>query len=149
MCWIPLPWWMSQSMTSTRLAPRADRACAAATATELNTQKPIAACASAWWPGGRTTASPLRMSPRITDSVNSSSEPHARRAACTRHRRRRKRESGKKVKGGKGGTVEETGTNGTQGLQSQTGASTEAKRGNTSRRNKRARVRCVGRRCVT
>ena len=68
---------MSQSTMSTRFTPSAWRAWRAAIATELNTQKPIAMCASAWWPGGRTTAIPLRDSPRTTASVTAITAPAA------------------------------------------------------------------------
>jgi hypothetical protein len=47
MSFVPLPWWTSQSTTSTRESPCADSACRAATATLLNRQKPIARAASA------------------------------------------------------------------------------------------------------
>ena len=39
------------------------RSCLAAMATELKKQNPIACCASAWCPGGRTTANPFLISP--------------------------------------------------------------------------------------
>ena len=68
---------MSQSTTRTRRQPSDLRARAAAIATVLNTQKPIAWCASAWWPGGRTSAIPLRAAPRTTASVSSSTAPAA------------------------------------------------------------------------
>ncbi len=47
MSFVPLPWCTSQSRISTRSAPWAARACAAATATLLKKQKPIACDASA------------------------------------------------------------------------------------------------------
>ena len=81
MRWMPLPWWMSQSTTSTRRQPRCSRACAAAMATVFKTQKPIAMCASAWWPGGRTSAMPLRARPETTALVTSMTAPAAQRAA--------------------------------------------------------------------
>ena len=46
-CSVPLPWWTSQSRIRTRSAPCAASACAAATATLLNRQKPIARVDSA------------------------------------------------------------------------------------------------------
>ena len=49
---VPLPWWASQSNTSTR-SPRSARE-AAVTAALLIRQKPIALDATAWWPGGLT-----------------------------------------------------------------------------------------------
>ena len=57
--WVPLPWWTSQSTISTR-SP-ASTSCAAATATLLIRQKPMAWSARAWWPGGRaaTKATPV------------------------------------------------------------------------------------------
>eukprot|EP00962_Isochrysis_galbana_P019064 scaffold5545_cov111-Isochrysis_galbana.AAC.7 len=51
---MPFPWCTSQSTISTRRTPSLDRATAAATATLLSRQKPIACCASQWCPGGRT-----------------------------------------------------------------------------------------------
>ena len=58
MSFVPLPWCTSQSRISTRSAPCSARACAAATATLLKKQNPIARAASAWWPGGRSAETP-------------------------------------------------------------------------------------------
>ena len=76
-----MPWCMSQSTMSTRLQPRALLAWRAAMAIVLKRQKPIASCISAWCPGGRTTAIPLRTVPLTTLSVSSSTDPAAHRAA--------------------------------------------------------------------
>ena len=62
---MPLPWWTSQSKISTRSAPHSAIAWAAATATLLNRQKPIARSRSAWWPGGR---SPQKANPPSASS---------------------------------------------------------------------------------
>jgi hypothetical protein len=53
----------------------------AATATELKSEKPIAQPHSAWCPGGRTTATPLRSVPAHTRSVSASTLPAASSAA--------------------------------------------------------------------
>ena len=57
MCWVPLPWCMSQSRMATLFAP-AFWAARAAIAALLKKQKPIAILLSAWWPGGLTIAAP-------------------------------------------------------------------------------------------
>ena len=49
--------------SSTRSAPQAAIACAAATAALLNRQKPIGVSRSAWWPGGRSAQSANGASP--------------------------------------------------------------------------------------
>ena len=67
--WVPLPWWTSQSTMSTRWTPRR-RAALAATATLPKSENPIAQWHSAWCPGGRTTATPLRSRPQQTSSVS-------------------------------------------------------------------------------
>ena len=59
--------------------PACCRAAAAAIATLLYKQNPIAWCGSAWWPGGRISASPLEHFPLITAETSSTSEPAARR----------------------------------------------------------------------
>ena len=59
------------------------RAAAAATAAELKKQKPNGISASAWWPGGRTSANAERTSPLSVASHASSVEPTAQRAATS------------------------------------------------------------------
>lgn len=46
----------------------------------LKKQKPMAVLLSAWWPGGRTTATPARASPRTTAVATSTQAPADRRA---------------------------------------------------------------------
>ena len=84
--WVPLPWCTSKSTIATRARPCLSSACAAATATLLNRQKPIAASAVAWWPGrphraerGAGGRRPARHRPR----------PPPRRRRATRLRRSR------------------------------------------------------------
>ena len=57
------------------------RSAAAATATLLSRQKPIAWSGSAWWPGGRTAQNAASPSPRSSASTAASPEPAARTAA--------------------------------------------------------------------
>ena len=79
MSWVPLPWWASQSTMRT-LAPRA-RSSAAATATLLIRQNPIACVGSAWCPGGRTAQNAAVPAPCSRPSIAANPEPAARSAA--------------------------------------------------------------------
>ena len=65
--------------TNTRPAPWSSSAWAAATATLLNRQKPIARELSAWWPGGRR---PQKATRSPSDSI-ASTAPTAPPAACS------------------------------------------------------------------
>src|ERR1019366_1494591 len=60
-----------------RSTPRA-RAWAAAMATLLRRQKPIARAGRAWWPGGRKRATPFDTGPSIIASTIATSDPAAR-----------------------------------------------------------------------
>ncbi len=81
MFWVPLPWWTSKSKMASRDSWWTARACMAPMATLLNTQKPIASMASAWWPGGRMALNALAASPAITASTAAQAAPAARSAA--------------------------------------------------------------------
>ena len=81
MSFVPLPWWTSQSNTSTRDNPCADVARRAATATLPKKQNPIARAVSAWWPGGRTALTPTAASPPSSASTKETAPPQARSAA--------------------------------------------------------------------
>ena len=78
---VPLPWWTSQSRTSTRSAPSSRRASSAAIATLPKRQKPIARSGSAWWPEGRQALSPTSCSPASSARASSQAPPAAWRAA--------------------------------------------------------------------
>ena len=88
---VPLPWWTSKSTTATRARPCLSQACAAATAIELNRQKPIATEPVAWWPGGRTAQNarcgcaaraPHRPRPRRRRPRATRLRPNRGRARC-------------------------------------------------------------------
>ncbi len=78
---VPLPWCTSQSRISTRSAPCAERACAAASATLLKKQKPIARATPAWWPGGRSADTPHGSPSRSSASTSATAPPAERSAA--------------------------------------------------------------------
>ena len=81
MSFVPLPWCTSQSRISTRSAPCSARACAAATATLLKKQNPIARAASAWCPGGRSADTPHGSPSRSKASTIATAPPAERSAA--------------------------------------------------------------------
>ena len=89
MSFVPLPWWTSQSRISTRSTPCAARACAAATATLLKKQKPIARAASAWWPGRaqRRDAARLAVAEQRVDQRDGAAGAAERRLVGARRRR--------------------------------------------------------------
>ena len=75
--WVPLPWWTSQSTIAIRCTPSTSRACFAAIATLLNTQKPMPVSAIAWCPHGLTSANPLSTVPLTTASTMAIAPPAA------------------------------------------------------------------------
>ena len=78
---MPLPWWTSQSRTRTRSTPHSASAWAAATATLLKRQKPIARSRSAWWPGRAQAAEGEAARPPSSRSAACTAPPAACRAA--------------------------------------------------------------------
>lgn len=87
-CCVPLPWWTSQSRMRTRSGATRDSfwAWRATSAAVLKKQNPQGKSLSAWWPGGRTIATPLlNWGHREDDSVQMSVGRYSRTKNSIHH----------------------------------------------------------------